>query len=293
MVASRTTLVNLMCSKMTTKNNWFTTNLEKRSTDPRIGFEITFDPYPFKPMNFNSAVDMTVKEISNNYSNLYLALSGGYDSEFALRAFHKLNVPIKPIIVCFGNEIENAYAEKACKELSIEPIRINLTAEQFITYYRNYICNTLNSCGWHMTQALYAAEYSIKNNGTLITGNHFIGDDEDLISDKNFANSNEWDFYVRHLFKGLVNIDFYLYTVELAYSMLPEKDKDGMTWQKYKGELYNLEYRNKIRAKYPREVIDQIKELNVIRAGKFPSRTGQEWSREEFYKLFEKALIDV
>jgi hypothetical protein len=270
---------------MITKNNWLTTNLEKRIIDPQINFEVTFDPYPFKTMSFNSAVDITAKEIANNYTNLHLALSGGYDSEFILRAFHKLNINITPIIVCFGTEIENSYAEKACQELGIEPIKISLTNDQYITCYKNNIVNKFNSPGYNAVQTLYAAEYAMNNHCTLITGNHLIGDGRELISNEKFVSSNEWDFYTGCLYKDLIHIDFYLYSIEISYSMLPSIDKNGISWQKYKEELYNLEYREKIRAVYPREIIDQIKETNIARLKRLTGSTGQVWSREEFERI--------
>ena len=79
---------------MITKNNWLATNLAERTINPTVDFELIINPYPFKKMDFNSAVEMTIKEIAGKYSNFYLGLSGGYDSEFVLRAFHKFGIPI-------------------------------------------------------------------------------------------------------------------------------------------------------------------------------------------------------
>ena len=61
---------------MITKNNWLTTNITNRLNDSSCDFDIKINPYPFKKMDFQSAVDYTVGEITSKYSNLYLGLTG-------------------------------------------------------------------------------------------------------------------------------------------------------------------------------------------------------------------------
>ena len=97
-------------NNMLTKNNWLTTNIYNRLNDPSCDFNIEINPHPFKKMDFQSAVDHTIEEITNKYSNLYLGLSGGYDSDFVMHAFCDRNVSITPIIVRCNNEKENRYA---------------------------------------------------------------------------------------------------------------------------------------------------------------------------------------
>lgn len=273
---------------MITKNNWVSCNLAERFTNPVLDYTLTLHPYPFKPLPFDSAVEMTVKEIANNYGNLFLALSGGYDSEFVLRAFHKFSVPITPVIVLYGNEVESRYAYKVCKELGILPVEITVTDEQFIEYYHEKIYKKFNvPGGFHATQSLFAAEYIEKNNGTLILGGHIMNNSDINIADE-FSNTTEWDFYTYYLYPAVNAIDFYLYTSEIAYSAMPQHTIG--TWGEHKHKLFNIEYREKIRPKYPRTVINKLKEI-IGDLETYKHRNGYTWTREEFNKIFNDYVI--
>jgi hypothetical protein len=273
---------------MITKNNWVACNLDERFTNPVSDYILTLTPYPFKPVDFNSAVEMTVKEIASNYGNLFLALSGGYDSEFVLRAFHKYGVPITPVIVLYGNEVESRYAYKVCDELRITPVEIKVTDEQFIEYYYEKIYKKFNvPGGFHATQSLFAAEYIEKNNGTLIIGGHVMSNGNTNIADE-FSDTTEWDFYTHYLYPAVNAIDFYLYTAEIAYSVMPQHNTG--TWSEHKHKLFNIEYREKIRPKYPRIVIDKLKEI-IGDVTTYKHQNGYTWTREEFEQIFEKAIL--
>ena len=277
---------------MKTKNNWITSNLKDRLVDLGSPFSVRLNPYAFKAMDFKSAVDMTIKEVSDTYLNLHLALSGGYDSEFILRAFHRLKINIIPVIVCYGNENENVYAHKVCNELGISPVKINVSDKEYLNCFTERVYKKFNGTGIFATQVLFAADYVQQNNGTLITGNHLIGDDDEMISNKNFASSNEWDFYIDYTHPSITNIDLFLYTLELAHSMLPNSKFDGTNWQEYKHNLYGIEYRNKIRPKYPREMISKLKELDTSRSVPNSKYTHQ-WSREELNDILKGKNLNV
>jgi hypothetical protein len=273
---------------MITKNNWITSNLPERLTNRETNFLLTFNLYSFKKMDFESAVELTVKEITSKYSNFYLALSGGYDSEFILRTFHKFNIPITPIIVCYGNEVERAWAYKACAELGITPVEITITDDQFVEYFYEKIYKQFNGIGFHATQVLFAAEYAEKHNGTLLTGGHFIGTNHTNISE-DWGSTSEWDFYTGYLYPTVNKIDFYLYTIELIYSMFPDHT-DG-NWSYYKHKLLGLEYREKVRPVYSKELVERLRKL-LGRREDFRHIVDYEWTREEWYKIFENVLID-
>jgi hypothetical protein len=272
---------------MKTKNDWINGNIAERITDPRSSFNITLNPYPFKKLDFNSAVKLTVNEISNSYSNLYLALSGGYDSEFTLRAFHKMNIPITPIIVCYANKAEREFAYKVCVELQIKYLEIHITDDDYLNYYTENIYKKFNGAGHNATQSGFAAEYVATNGGTLIICNHLIGE-YGIISDDEFASSSEWDFYLENIYPDTNIINFFLYTAELAYSMMPEHNGD--TWQNYRQKLYNIKYRDKIRPEYSIHVELKLKELHSKRPA-FKYKTVDKWSRSEICNIFEKVKI--
>lgn len=273
---------------MITKNNWLASNLADRRTDPTADFTLIINPYPFKKMDFDSAVEMTIKEIASKYSNFYLGLSGGYDSEFVLRAFHKFGIPITPIIVCFGTEVENTFAFKACSDLGILPVIITPTDEQFLEYLKEKVHEPFNGSGYNATHVMIAAEYVKQQGGTLITGGHWIGADPTEIAD-DYASAHEWDYYTHYVYPSVNKIDFFLYTIELMYSMFPETDKGN--WSYYKQELFDIEYRQKVRAKYTPSMVSEMRKI-LGNKEDYQFRQIIEWTREEFNKIFEKALIN-
>lgn len=274
---------------MLTKNNWLTTNLPDRFTNPTVDFQLIFDLYPFKKMNFESAVEMTVKEIASKHSNFYLALSGGCDSEFVLRAFHKFNIPITPIIVGNGNDYdERKYAFDACKELGITPVEIYISDDEFIEYCREKIFKKFNGIGYHATQVMFAAEYAEKNNGVLITGGHLIGESGPYSVDAEWAILAEYACYTGYAYPNIVNINFYLYTVELMYSMFP--DSPSGTWGQHRHKLLGLEYREKSRPWYSKNVQDRLREMYGKRED-YTHVVERIWTKEEFDKIITPAMI--
>jgi hypothetical protein len=272
---------------MLTKNNWLTCNLAERFANPESDFLMEFNPYPFKKMKFDDAVELTIKEITANYSNFYLGLSGGYDSEFILRTFHKFGIAITPIIVRYCNDAETEYAYKACKELGITPVEIFLTDDQFVEYFYEKIFKQLNGIGFHSTHGLFAAEYAANHNGTLLTGGHFIGTYHTNIAD-DWASTCEWEFYSGYLYPASNKIDFYFYTPELTYSMFPDTVEGG--WSYYKHKLLGLEYREKMRPIYSDELVARIRAMLGKREG-FNHIFKYDWTREEFDEFFKNSLI--
>jgi hypothetical protein len=272
---------------MITKNNWITENIQERLTNQHSNFVAQLTPYPFTPISFDQAVEQTVFEISKKYKNLYLGLSGGYDSDFVMQAFYKYNVPITPIIVCCGSVLENAYAFATCKKLNVDPVVIQVSDHELVNYYEEKIYNKFNGVGFRSTPILFACDYVQKNNGTLIIGEHLIGDGDDIITNKDFAFINEWDFY--HIYNyNIPSIDFFLYSAELSYAMMPHH-LPKISWAQYKNYLFNIEYRKKIKLEYSDIIKYHILRLRSIKS--CPIRTGVTWSKDEIDQIFNKVLL--
>lgn len=274
---------------MLTKNNWLSTNLGDRFIQRDADLVVTINPYPFKKMSFGEAVEQTVFELKEKYSNFYLGLSGGYDSDFVLHTFKKYNVDVIPVIACCGNEIENEYAFKTCKKFNIDPVYIKITEEEFLDYYENSVYKYFNGVGYNSTQLLFLTEYVKKNNGVLLTGEHLIGDGSIDIDSNFFVFVNEWDFYHTYLFPEVKCIDFFLYSLELSYSMLPF-ETSCKTWAEYKHYLYNIEYREKMKPVYSDRVMQNIKRINFNR--KQPAQNvGVSWTKKQIQDIFNPFII--
>lgn len=265
---------------MITKNNWCTSNLNDRLINKNSIFQVYLNPQKFQKVDFNTACEESAVEIYQKYKTLYLAFSGGMDSDYILRIFHRLKIPITPIIVCYGNEKENEYAYKTCKELKINPVVIKPTTEEFIKTYYEEICLKYNGIGIHSTQVYFANK--IVKDGALITGNHIMGDGYEIINDIEFANANEYDYYIPH------TIDLLMYSPEITYAILQKmKDKINCQWNIFKSQLYNIEYRNKIKAEYSKDVNTIIQMLNSKR---IIPQYHHIWSKKEIFEIFnEKA----
>jgi hypothetical protein len=273
---------------MLTKNNWYCGSLQGRFENPFSDCTIEINPYSFQKVEFSEAVKNSAKQISEDYSNLYLGLSGGLDSEYALRIFHKLGIPIIPVIGSYCNEEETFYAYNVCKELNIEPVVININEKEFEDCYYNEIFLKLNGIGLNTTQVYFVAEYVKNNNGVLVTADHIIGDGDEIISKDACAYANEWDFYISSLFPDLVNVDLFMYTPQCVYSMIPHKDEHfTWTWNYYKSQLYNIEYRKKIKPLYDEKFLQMYRRLFFRK--KTPIRSFQ-WSQDELNNIFKNYI---
>ena len=265
---------------MITKNNWATSNLNDRFENKNSKFEVYLNPQQFQKIDFNRACEEVAVEIYQKYKNLYLAFSGGMDSDYILRLFHRLNIPITPIIVCYGNEKENEYAYKTCKELKIDPVVIKPTTEEFIKTFYEEIYLKYNGVGIHSTQVYFAYHY-IKN-GTLITGNHIMGDGDEIINKTLFVNLNECDYYIPD------TIDLLMYSPEISYAIIENvKDHIGMEWNIFKSQLYNIEHRNKIKSEYSIIINSLVQMLNSERVIPHYHHV---WTKDEIFKIFNENM---
>jgi hypothetical protein len=276
---------------MLVKNNWLSENLMDRITDSDAedyfdvkarDFNVTLSPYNFKAKDFNTAVDEACKDIAGNHSDLYLAYSGGLDSEFVLRAFHRNGIKITPVIVCCGNEHENEYAYETCEELGIDYIKVEVTEDAFFKWYASAIRAPFNGIGFNATQLIFAADVVNKRGGTLITGDNILLDGDNYIEDSHYAWMSEWDFYADHNYKDLNIIPFFLYTPDLTYSMLPE---EYGFWNDYKAKLYGIPNRRKLTALYSD---DLMYKLNMLIQLLPDSKRTHYWSKSEILDIFNK-----
>lgn len=266
---------------MLTKNNWFNTNLLQRADDKSCDFKIISNPYYFKDLNFDEAADYTCEEIYKKYKNLYLAFSGGADSEFVLRCFHRNSIPIKPVIVRCGNPWEIRHAFKTCDSLNLDPIIIEISEDNLVDFYIENILNKFDGVGYNSTQNLIASNYiSQFDEAKIISGNNFIFDGKKLIDDKEYFFAYEWDFYADYFLNDCNSIHFFIYTIEIVYSMMP---RCYGTWGEYKHKIYNIKLRDKMRHYYSYQT--QLRLNNILKTIN-PKMVGEIWSKQKFYSYF-------
>jgi hypothetical protein len=239
---------------MITKNNWFDCNVSDRVIDKDLDFKVTITPYDFKRMTVEQASVYAALEISRVYSKIYISFSGGLDSEYVIRLFHRLNINFKPIIVECGNKEETEIAYSVCKELNIIPMTILVEEKTLLDYYENVIFTKYNSTGINSTHMHFAAEYVNEVGGILLTGIH-LNNDNSGHSNNSFAVTSEYDFHVDSEYKNVIH--FFIYTMELTYALL-QHSSCHENWDEYKNEIYGLNFREKIRPKYNTNIEEKV-----------------------------------
>jgi hypothetical protein len=272
---------------MLTKNNWITTNLDKRLDGSILDLEVKLNPYRFQSIDFASASRIVAEEIADLFSTIYVSMSGGMDSEYIVRLLHRLGIPFTAIAVACGNKIEITHAYALFKELDITPVILEVDVEDHRKYYYENIYKKFNGTGWHSTQLLMATEYVYQRDALIISGNHLIGDGSDIINGVRYASVSEWDYYHHYSFSNAKIIDFLLYTPQIAYALLPS-DIEPIYWNVYKEKLYGVRYRNKVRPYYSAEIkkwyhelTDPIKDSIVRQCY---------WSKEQIDQIFMPVL---
>lgn len=227
---------------MSTENNWLSSNLSDRFKDFNSDFEVKLTPQKFKYLSFEDASKEAALKIANKNENIFISLSGGLDSEYILVLYHHLKIPVKPIIITFkANELESSYAFHICKKLSITPIVIKITNEDFLYIFKNEIVKKINGNGLNMVPVILSSKYAHSNKGSLITGEHVIYDDHSLPE----ASVCEWDLYPETLYPERETYTLLNYTPEIVYSIVNQFDESEV--QEFKSKLYNLNYRPKIK----------------------------------------------
>jgi len=230
---------------MATENDWVDTNIYERLLIPTLSYHVRLRPYPFREMSFQDAADFTAKRIYENHGKIYVALSGGADSDFVVRVFHRNKIPFEVIIVkTSGNFKELQYAFKTCKELNITPIIIEIDDAKYLKIYYENVIKKLLGYGLYAIPSVVACEYARDNGGVLVIGEHMIeGEKADKDGKVRIRPAmNEWDSYNEALVGKEYNIPFFLYTLEIAYAMLTAID-DTKPIDVWKCNLYEVEPR--------------------------------------------------
>lgn len=233
---------------MASKNNWFTTNLNDRSIQNLCPFEIKIQPYDFKVGVFKEEAKRVAIELMEKYDNLYVAYSGGLDSEFVLKTFHENQLHITPILIDTPfNKEETSWAYNYCKNSNIK--------FELLTYSKNEIIDKLKEKTVDVGRfsllggiPLVICDEVNKVNGKLLTGygDPFVnipGQQPDFPISEELAFS-EWDYYLDSYDESHPS-GFLTYDIGLFYSLIQQIKQDCST-QSAKYNIYELTSRRKM-----------------------------------------------
>ena len=239
--------------------SWLSTNIHTRWQNPNSDFYAVIHKSQFERVPFDTAVDDVIKSIA--HEKIFVAFSGGYDSEFIIRRLHRQKVDFVPILIDLeGLEIERFFAYKALRELKIEAKVLKLSLSDFLKIYYKKIYKTINGTAWPSAQYL-ACEYAVNHNGLFVDGGHILGDGDDLVAQHNYY-LPEWDFYCSTLFPQAKICNFFLHNPAIAYASL-DAVNDDLTWADYKERVFQIRYRPKIRPQFyfnqdVKRILDQL-----------------------------------
>jgi len=267
---------------MSTHQNWFRSNIVDRLSDPSTDLKLELNPYSFEIMEFHDAANYTTKLISQAHNSIYIALSGGADSEYTLRTFHRNNIKVTPIIVVTeGNYDELQYAYQVCRDLNIEPVILNIPDDHYLTWYHR-IVRDISGYGIYCIPSIVACQYAKDNNGILIIGEHLI--DTDKLNNKITPGANEWDFYNECFVGEEWTIPFFNYTVELTYAMI--KRIEDVPLNVFKSALYGTELRPIMDYQFSDRFLSVRNVINRTRKYK-PNPHVDLGSKEEFLNVLQ------
>ena len=159
------------------KDGWisYCWNRTPKNPYPKHDFEIFLNPStPTKLLSMEKAAIKTVEDICQSYKNkkIFLAMSGGIDSEYIAVILRKMQIDFTPIIVHIEqyNQIDYQWAHKWCDKNDIKPMVYELSLSQ-------YILKCINRTKKYYTRRAQAASIievcaniARENNGVLIAG---------------------------------------------------------------------------------------------------------------------------
>jgi hypothetical protein len=157
------------------KDGWinYTFNRSYDNPYPSSDFDIRLNPtQKSKILSFNEAANNVAIDLSNNYSNLYLAMSGGTDSEYIAETFKRLDINFTPIIFELDelNYLDVWHAHRWCKINNYKPVVIKYDlasyTEVVLTQLKEFYTRTAG--GTAVLRII--RDYVRKHNGSLVTG---------------------------------------------------------------------------------------------------------------------------
>ena len=254
---------------MTTLNNWFTTNVNKRTVNNLEDFDIKITPYEFVDRGFYKNCELLAIKLYEKYENLHLCYSGGSDSEFVLKIFTDLGLHITPVIILTPyNHRESSYAFKYCKEKNIKFEVLEYSSEDAILKMK---VKTLDKGLFSLLggMPMMICDEVNKVGGKLLTG---YGDPFSIlpaiVPDHNISPTlefSEWDYYL-DAYDNSHPSGFFTYDLPVLYSLINDISYTEQI-SIAKCNLYRIEPR--IKMFYDKELYKAFREMKNEKINKY------------------------
>lgn len=267
-------------------NNWYDIRWEKLQKNNQFTVNFNIDK-PTRLLSFQYAADYTANLIYQNNKNLYLALSGGLDSEFVANVLVRNHIPFTPIICTFNKTKEHYYALEWCDVNNITPLIIDVLEDdkEFVEYCTQ-ISDTYNTSLHSMSITCYISSFAKKQGGKLIDGNPILAKITNGFYDP-ITDQFEicWYEFLLELVYPTEHVGgFFFHTPELALAYATELDI-SLSDNRAKTKLYgNVAYRPK-NWPPPLPINDITRRKIRLTNTTTMSTVNCEWAKENFINL--------
>lgn len=250
---------------MLCRDNWIDISwdgLPKRKQKENL--RVIFNQKADKIIPFDQACDQTAQEIYSEHKNLYVALSGGCDSENVANAFYRNKIPFTPLIILYDHVnqqdqmLESWYAIQWCKKNNIEPL---------IIYSGNFIGSMEEKLSFldirprlffGNATSLMLSTYMKDQGGSLVTGyqlEYYPDHEQMTYLEPQLGNYvgfvlEETDQYLETMCPNQHPWGFYYWSPDILLAFVNEWDPN-MTMQENKANIYKVSYRPKL--PYPKD----------------------------------------
>lgn len=198
-------------------NDWIDINVKAKSC--------TIDFSDFHPMSKYDAIDHTINCITSKFDNLYLALSGGIDSEFVAKCLYERGVKFTPVIVDYAlNTAEVWYAYYWCYKHNVVPDVITFKISEISEKFSQL---ALENDVPFITAIDFIIEHHVsKKEGHLISGSVEPFDRDFVFSDRLLKKTSDkldfvsYDFTIDNIFPHKHPYSFNVYTPQMLFSLI-------------------------------------------------------------------------
>ena len=244
------------------KDNWISYRWNRSSNNPypEHDFEIFLNPRePAKIVSMETAARNAIEDIGQTYNGkkIFVAMSGGIDSEYVAATLFDMNIEFVPIIIEIEkhNQIDAWWAHKWCRDNNIEPLIVQMSVLQYLSstveYSKKFYSKKTQGAG----QMALCYDIVQKNNGVLIAGCGFhelyIPDPimPDEAKDPTLQNKigylfNETDISKQRAAPDMP-VSFFNWSPEITLSYIAHRDPN-LTTEENRFKIFKLNPRPKI-----------------------------------------------
>lgn len=249
-------------------SEWLSHNLKQRTGENNLPFQVSFNFQPFSPGTFKEeSIKVCVDLHEKHGDNLYLAFSGGSDSEYIMNLFLELKLPITPVIVsCPFNQFDIQPAFSYCERNNIKPVVLSYGDEYIkIAHEKIYNKGLMSPIG---LTPLLVYDHVKELGGKVVSGQGEPlpitnrGGSTDI---RSIIQMYEFEFYMDIYAEGQP-APFYAYNQSIFYSYMNEVNK-SLDLQFAKCMLYNIPFRKK--TYWKEEIYQSIRQSGRVMPGNF------------------------